>query len=118
MSNPTPVVTSAVDLVRQFSLYSDLAFAQPVVITRNSRPRNVLLSFEEYLGIPAQFIHLECRDCITHDYPFTNARRFIAMISCSVLVSVFNAASSSLRLETSSMNSSSVFPSSSITTPT
>jgi len=48
MSNPTPVVTSAVDLVRQFSLYSDLAFAQPVVITRNSRPRNVLLSFEEY----------------------------------------------------------------------
>jgi PHD/YefM family antitoxin component YafN of YafNO toxin-antitoxin module len=48
MSNPTPVVTSAVDLVRQFSLYSDLVFVQPVVITRNSRPRNVLLSFEEY----------------------------------------------------------------------
>jgi hypothetical protein len=48
MSNPTPVVTSAVDLVRQFSLYSDLAFVQPVVITRNSRPRIVLLSFEEY----------------------------------------------------------------------
>jgi PHD/YefM family antitoxin component YafN of YafNO toxin-antitoxin module len=48
MSNPTLVVTSAVDLVRQFSLYSDLAFVQPVVITRNSRPRNVLLSFEEY----------------------------------------------------------------------
>jgi PHD/YefM family antitoxin component YafN of YafNO toxin-antitoxin module len=48
MGNPTPVVTSAVDLLRQFSLYSDLSFVQPVVITRNSRPRNVLLSFEEY----------------------------------------------------------------------
>jgi prevent-host-death family protein len=49
VSDPTSVVTtSAVDLVRQFSHYSDVSFVQPVVITRNSRPRNVLLSFEEY----------------------------------------------------------------------
>lgn len=48
MSHPPSVVTSAVDLVRQFSHYSDVSFTKPVVITRNSRPRNVLLSFEEY----------------------------------------------------------------------
>ncbi|MDR3517328.1 MAG: type II toxin-antitoxin system prevent-host-death family antitoxin [Azospirillaceae bacterium] len=42
------VVTSAGDLVRQFSHYSDIALGQPVVITRNGRPRNVLISVEEY----------------------------------------------------------------------
>lgn len=36
------------DVVRQFSHYSDLALAQPVVVTKNGRPRNVLISFEEY----------------------------------------------------------------------
>lgn len=42
------VVTTAGDLVRQFSHYSDVALGQPVVVTRNGRPRNVLLSVEEY----------------------------------------------------------------------
>ncbi len=42
------VVTTAGDLVRQFSHYSDLALAQPVVVTKNGRPRNVLISVEEY----------------------------------------------------------------------
>lgn len=42
------VVTTAGDLVRQFSHYSDVALAQPVVVTRNGRPRNVLISVEEY----------------------------------------------------------------------
>ena len=36
------------DMVREFSHYSDLALAQPVVVTKNGRPRNVLISFEEY----------------------------------------------------------------------
>jgi hypothetical protein len=35
-------------VVRDFSHYSDLALAQPVVVTKNGRPRNVLISFEEY----------------------------------------------------------------------
>jgi prevent-host-death family protein len=43
-----PVTTSADSLVRQFSHYSDVALARPVVVTRNGRPRNVLISFEEY----------------------------------------------------------------------
>jgi prevent-host-death family protein len=42
------VVTTAGDLVRQFSHYSDIALAQPVIVTKNGRPRNVLLSIEEY----------------------------------------------------------------------
>ncbi|RJF90083.1 type II toxin-antitoxin system prevent-host-death family antitoxin [Oleomonas cavernae] len=42
------MTTSAGDLVRQFSHYSDLALAQPVVVTKNGRPRNVLISVEEY----------------------------------------------------------------------
>jgi prevent-host-death family protein len=42
------VVASAGEVVRQFSHYSDVALAQPVVVTRNGRPRNVLISIEEY----------------------------------------------------------------------
>lgn len=43
-----PVTTTAGELVRQFSHFSDVALAQPVVVTKNGRPRNVLLSVEEY----------------------------------------------------------------------
>lgn len=39
---------SAGDVVRQFSHYSDIALHEPVVVTRNGRPRNVMISVEEY----------------------------------------------------------------------
>jgi prevent-host-death family protein len=42
------VIATAGDLVRQFSHYSDVALARPVVVTKNGRPRNVLISVEEY----------------------------------------------------------------------
>jgi prevent-host-death family protein len=42
------VTTTAGDLVRQFAHYSDVALTQPVIVTRNGRPRNVLLSVAEY----------------------------------------------------------------------
>lgn len=48
MNTTGRVVTTAGDLVRQFSHYSDVALAQPVVVTKNGRPRNVLISVEEY----------------------------------------------------------------------
>ena len=48
MAKTERITTSAGDLVRQFSHYSDLALAQPVVVTKNGRPRNVLISIEEY----------------------------------------------------------------------
>ncbi len=45
---PEHTTTTAGDLVRQFAHYSDVALSHPVVVTRNGRPRSVLLSFEEY----------------------------------------------------------------------
>ncbi|PKU24119.1 type II toxin-antitoxin system prevent-host-death family antitoxin [Telmatospirillum siberiense] len=48
MKTDERVVTTAGDLVRQFSHFSDVALGQPVVVTRNGRPRNVLISIEEY----------------------------------------------------------------------
>jgi len=47
--------TTAAEFVRQFAHFSDLALSQPVIVTRNGRPRSVLLSFEEYE-------RLRCRD--------------------------------------------------------
>ena len=43
--NPT---VPAGEFVRQFSHYSDVALSRPVTVTKNGRPRNVLLSAEEY----------------------------------------------------------------------
>jgi prevent-host-death family protein len=48
MARADSVTTSAGDLVRQFSHYSDVALGRPVIVTRNGRPRNVLISVEEY----------------------------------------------------------------------
>lgn len=48
MASPKTVTTSAAELVRQFSHYSDVALVEPVVVTKNGRPRNVLISVEEY----------------------------------------------------------------------
>ncbi|MEI9997094.1 MAG: type II toxin-antitoxin system prevent-host-death family antitoxin [Rhizomicrobium sp.] len=39
---------TAGELVRQFSHYSDMALKEPLVVTKNGRPRHVLLSVEEY----------------------------------------------------------------------
>jgi PHD/YefM family antitoxin component YafN of YafNO toxin-antitoxin module len=39
---------TAGELVRQFAYFSDIALTQPVIVTRNGRPRNVLLSVVEY----------------------------------------------------------------------
>lgn len=48
MTDKDGVVASAGEVVRAFSHYSDVALARPVVVTRNGRPRNVLISVEEY----------------------------------------------------------------------
>lgn len=48
MASAKRVVASAAEVVRQFSHYSDLALVEPVVVTKNGRPRNVLISVEEY----------------------------------------------------------------------
>lgn len=48
MASPKAVTASAADLVRKFSHYSDVALVDPVIVTKNGRPRNVLISVEEY----------------------------------------------------------------------
>ncbi|HEY5209575.1 MAG TPA: type II toxin-antitoxin system prevent-host-death family antitoxin [Stellaceae bacterium] len=48
------VVASAGDLARRFSRYSDIALAQPVMVTKNGRPRNVLISVTEYERLKKQ----------------------------------------------------------------
>lgn len=48
MADKDEIVATAGELVRSFSHYSDVALAKPVVVTRNGRPRNILISVEEY----------------------------------------------------------------------
>ncbi len=48
MAKADEITTTAGELVRQFSHFSDVALSQPVMVTKNGRPRNVLLSVEEY----------------------------------------------------------------------
>lgn len=43
-----PITTTAAELVRQFSHFSDVALGQPVMVAKNGRVRNVLISVEEY----------------------------------------------------------------------
>lgn len=45
---PTALRPPPAKLVRRFAHYSDLALSRPIVVTRNGRPRNVLLSVAEY----------------------------------------------------------------------
>jgi prevent-host-death family protein len=48
MAKAKQIKASAGDIVRQFSHYSDVALKRPVIVTKNGRPRNVLISVEEY----------------------------------------------------------------------
>lgn len=48
MDTKQGVVATAGELVRSFSHFSDVALARPVVVTKNGRPRNILISVEEY----------------------------------------------------------------------
>jgi prevent-host-death family protein len=48
MSSSDRVTTSASELLRKFSHFSDVALSQPVVVTRDGKPRHVLLSIDEY----------------------------------------------------------------------
>lgn len=48
MAEDGRITTSAGELVREFSHYSDIALSKPVVVTKNGRARNVLISIDEY----------------------------------------------------------------------
>ena len=42
------VTTGTDNFLRRFAHYSDVAMSQPVVVTKNGRRRNVLISVDEY----------------------------------------------------------------------
>ena len=42
------LMVDAAEAQRNFGLYQDKALIQPVAITRNGRPRTVMISIEEY----------------------------------------------------------------------
>jgi prevent-host-death family protein len=48
MVTAKPCVTTAGELIRKFSHFSEIAQDAPVVITKDGHPRNVLISIEEY----------------------------------------------------------------------
>jgi PHD/YefM family antitoxin component YafN of YafNO toxin-antitoxin module len=48
MAEPERATATAGEMARDFSRFSDMALRRPVVVTKNGRPRNVLLSIEEY----------------------------------------------------------------------
>jgi PHD/YefM family antitoxin component YafN of YafNO toxin-antitoxin module len=50
---------SSADLVRNFSVHSDAALSEPVVITRNGRDRLVLMNTERYHELLAAYSRSE-----------------------------------------------------------
>jgi prevent-host-death family protein len=48
MSSSERILTSAAELVREFSHYSEVALSHPVVVTQEGKPRGVLISYDEY----------------------------------------------------------------------
>lgn len=48
MPSTERVLASAADLVREVSRYSDVALSQPVAVTREGLPHNMLMPYAEY----------------------------------------------------------------------
>lgn len=46
-----PSIVTAADMSKNFGAYQDAAVREPVVITKNGRPRTVLLAYEDYLRL-------------------------------------------------------------------
>jgi prevent-host-death family protein len=46
-----PSTVSAAEMSKNFGAYQDAAVREPVVITKNGRPRTVLMAYEDYLRL-------------------------------------------------------------------
>jgi len=62
----TSTVTAAA-ISRNFGAYQDAAVRDPVIITKNGRPRTVLLAYEDYLRLMRRERRAELTGTLTED---------------------------------------------------
>jgi prevent-host-death family protein len=46
-----PSTVTAADMSKNFGAYQDAAVREPVIVTKNGRPRTVLMAYEDYLRL-------------------------------------------------------------------
>jgi prevent-host-death family protein len=82
---PEPMLkVGAAEAQRNFGLYQDKALVQPVAITRNGRPRTVMISIEEYERLKrrdrqvmqSEDMPQELADAILHAEPSAESKRY------------------------------------------
>ncbi|MGN7964340.1 type II toxin-antitoxin system Phd/YefM family antitoxin [Brucella sp. 22210] len=62
----TSTVTAAA-ISKNFGAYQDAAVRDPVIITKNGRPRTVLLAYEDYLRLMRRERRVELTATLTED---------------------------------------------------
>lgn len=62
----TSTVTAAA-ISKNFGAYQDAAVRDPVIITKNGRPRTVLLAYEDYLRLMRRERRVELTSTLTED---------------------------------------------------
>ena len=62
----TSTVTAAA-ISKNFGAYQDAAVRDPVIITKNGRPRTVLLAYEDYLRLMRRERRVELTSGLTED---------------------------------------------------
>ncbi|PWL16186.1 type II toxin-antitoxin system Phd/YefM family antitoxin, partial [Falsochrobactrum shanghaiense] len=62
----TSTVTAAV-ISKNFGAYQDAAVRDPVIITKNGRPRTVLLAYEDYLRLMRRERRVELTSTLTEE---------------------------------------------------
>lgn len=62
----TSIVTAAA-VSKNFGAYQDAAVREPVIITKNGRPRTVLIAYEDYLRLAKRDRQVDLTPAITDD---------------------------------------------------
>jgi prevent-host-death family protein len=60
-----PSTVTAADMSKNFGAYQDAAVREPVIVTKNGRPRTVLMAYEDYLRLTRRERRVE----LTTDLP-------------------------------------------------
>ncbi|MBB3965921.1 MULTISPECIES: type II toxin-antitoxin system Phd/YefM family antitoxin [Rhizobium] len=62
----TSIVTAAA-VSKNFGAYQDVAVREPVIITKNGRPRTVLMAYEDYLRLAKRDRRVDLTAAISDD---------------------------------------------------